>query len=455
MVKRKLRILQVSTADIRGGAEKIAWSLFTKYRERGYDSWLAVGEKRSDEPGILVLPNQELRGRWYHFFHRIASRFQKFEAGICRETLISRLAGVLAEPYRRLEYHLGMEDFHFPGSASLLMLSGNRPDILHAHNLHGAYFDLRVLPSFSQKLPIIMTLHDSWLLSGHCAHSFDCEKWKTGCGKCPDLTIYPDIQRDATGYNWRRKKKIYTHSRLYVAAPSKWLMGKIEQSILTLAIAEARVIPNGIDLNIFHPIERHTAREKLGIRPDIHVLMTMGVQITKNRWKDYQTLRRALAILAESLEGQAVLLLALGEDAAPEKIGQVEIRFIPFQDDPRAVAQYYQASDIYLHSASIDTFPMGVIEAFACGLPVVATAVGGIPEQIDDSQNGFLAPPSDAVGMAARIMQLLSDHELKQAMGALSLERARQRYSLDRQADTYLDWYEEIIKARNGRYNFQ
>jgi glycosyltransferase involved in cell wall biosynthesis len=455
MVKRKLQILQISTADIRGGAEKIAWNLSTKYRDRGHDSYLAVGEKHSNDPNVLILPNQELRGCWYHFFRKLASRYQKIEAGICRETLISRLAGGLAEPGRRLEYHLGMEDFHFPASIRLLNLSGNRPDILHAHNLHGGYFDLRKLPSLSQQVPMMLTLHDAWLLSGHCAHSFDCEKWKSGCGNCPDLTIYPAVQRDATHYNWLRKEKIYSQSQLYVATPSNWLMSKIEQSMLAPAILEARVIPNGVDLSIFHPAEQQETREKLGIRSDVQVLLAMGIQIRDNIWKDFRTLRLAVANLADRLEGRDILLLVLGENAPAERIGKVEIRYIPFQEDSRFVAQYYQAADIYVHSARTETFPTGVIEALACGTPVVATAIGGIPEQIEDAQNGYLTLPGDAGGMANRIMQFLSNDALRQAMGANATEHARQRYSLDQQADAYLDWYEDILEARHLSQDIQ
>jgi hypothetical protein len=72
-----LRILQVSTSDIHGGAEKVAWDLFTSYRARGHRSWLAVGQKRSNDPDVLQIPNQERRGRGYHFFQRIASRLQQ------------------------------------------------------------------------------------------------------------------------------------------------------------------------------------------------------------------------------------------------------------------------------------------------------------------------------------------------------------------------------------------
>lgn len=448
-----MRILQVSTADIRGGAEKIAWNLFTKYREKGYDSCLAVGEKRSDDPQVFTIPNQEMRGRWYHLFRKLASRFQKPEAGTYRETLISRLVGGLAEPQRRIEYHLGVEDFHFPATASLLTLSGIRLDILHAHNLHGAYFDLRMLPSLSHQVPMMITLHDAWLLSGHCAHSFGCEGWKTGCGKCPDLTIYPAVQRDATHYNWLRKEKIYGHSRLYIATPASWLMSKIEQSMLAPAIVEARVIPNGVDLNIFHPAERYAVREKLGIRSDVQVLLAMGIQFSENIWKDYHTLHQAMANLAAHLVGQDILLLILGDDAPQEQIGRVGIRSIPFQEDSHTVARYYQAADIYVHSARADTFPTGVIEALACGTPVVATATGGIPEQIEDSQNGYLTSPGDATEMATRIMQLLSDHARRQAMGISAAERARQRYSLDQQADAYLGWYKAILEDNRLRNN--
>lgn len=446
MDERKLRIIQLSTADIRGGAEKVAWNLFSRYRQRGYGSWLLVGEKRSLDPDVLALPNQELRGSWYHFFRGWASRFRKYQAGAYRETPLSRLVGGLAEPGRRIEYHLGVEDFNFPGCASLLKLTGERADILHAHNLHGAYFDLRRLPSLCQQIPVLMTLHDAWLLSGHCAHSFDCERWKSGCGKCPDLTIYPAIRRDATRYNWLRKKNIFAHSRLYIATPSRWLMSKVEQSMLAPAIVESRVIPNGVDLKLFHPLEQSKAREALGIRPNVRVLLAMGIQISENIWKDYRTLRQVAINLAERLGGQELLMLAMGDDAPAERIGQVEIRFVPFQEDSQIVARHYQAADVYVHATRVDTFPTGVLEALACGVPVVATDTGGIPEQIEDSQTGFLTPPGDAVVMTDRITQLFSTPGLQRRMGAFAAERARMSYSLDRQADTYLEWYEEIVE---------
>jgi glycosyltransferase involved in cell wall biosynthesis len=448
VAERPLRILQVNTVDVHGGAAKVAWDLFAAYRVRGHASWLAVGEKRTDDPDVLLIPNQELRGGWYHFWHDAGSRLPPPSKAQPGASFLRRLTSGLAEPARRFDVFRGVEDFHFPGTRRLLTLASREADLVHCHNLHGGYFDLRLLPWLSQQLPVILTLHDAWLLSGHCAHSFSCERWKTGCGRCPDLTIYPAIQRDATAGNWRRKREIYARSRLHVATPSRWLMRKVEQSMLFPAVVDARVLPNGVNLDVFCPTDRRAARGLRGIPEQALVLLTTGVMIQRNVWKDYATLHQAIALTSRRLPGQDLLLIVLGEDAPPAQVDGVEIRFIPYQSDPRIVAQYYQAADVYVHAAREDTFPSSVLEALACGTPVVATSVGGIPEQVEEGRTGFLVSPGDAHGLSERVAQLLSDPGLRENMGRQAAESARCRFSFDRQVDTYLEWYRELVDEK-------
>jgi glycosyltransferase involved in cell wall biosynthesis len=370
---------------------------------------------------------------------------------------LSRLAYATAAPRRWLDEYRGIEDFHFPETWHLLRLTTEPPDIVHCHNLHGWYFDLRALPWLSQQVPLILTLHDPWLLTGHCSHSFDCERWKTGCGSCPDLTIYPEIRRDATAYNWRRKQEIYSKCRLYVATPSHWLMRKVEQSILAPGMIEARVIPNGVDLSIFRPGDRQAVREALGVPQRSMVLLFAAATIRRNSAKDYRTIRAAVGLVAEQLQGQRVLFIGLGEDASAETIGRAEIRFVSYQKDPETVARYYQAADIYIHAARVDTFPNTVLEALACGTPIVATAVGGIPEQVKslwpptsgrawdayavNEATGLLVPQGDAEGMAKSIECLLTDEGLRLRLGENAARDARERFDLHRQARDYLEWY--------------
>jgi glycosyltransferase involved in cell wall biosynthesis len=225
-------------------------------------------------------------------------------------------------------------------------------------------------------------------------------------------------------------------------------MQKVEQSMLASAVIEAQVIPNGVDLSVFHPADKRVTRKALGIPQDSKMILFTGNAVRQNIWKDYQTMRDAVALTAERMSGQDVFFLALGEDALAERIGPAEVRFVPYQTDPKLVARYYQTADVYVHASRADTFPNTVLEALACGTPVVATAVGGIPEQVEDAQTGFLVQAGDAKALAARLVQMLSDNALRQNMGAQAAEAARRRFDLCRQADIYLDWYHQMAKQR-------
>jgi glycosyltransferase involved in cell wall biosynthesis len=443
--KKQLRVLQVNTLDHGGGAERVAWMLFEAYRERGLDSWLAVGKKFGDDPRVLRVADFAQPSAWTRGWGRAEAWMRP------RSWRLSRLLAAAAEPGRWRDTARGLEDFRHPGAWRLPEMTpaqeealSEPPDIIHCHNLHGGYFDLRALPRLSRQIPLVLTLHDAWLLSGHCAHSFDCERWRTGCGHCPDLTIPPAIPRDATAENWARKQRIFAESRLFVSAPSRWLLEKAQSSILAPAIAEARVIPNGVDLSVFHPADRAAARAELGLPPDARVLLFTAHGIRENVWKDYRLLREAVAIVAERLRGEQILFLALGEEAPEETVGAATIRFVPFQPDPAHVARYYQAADVYLHAARVENFPNTVLEALACGTPAVATAVGGIPEQLEHEVSGLLTPPGDAAAFAEAVVRVLIDADLYRILSQHAPARAAQ-FDLNRQVDAYLEWYRAIL----------
>lgn len=446
--KTLIRILQVSVADVAGGAERVAWTLFDAYRQRGHRSWLAVGYKRTQDPDVLVLDIAYDRGLWTSFWRSVCRLLNPHIGKIRGLGRLTGLLTALAEPARIWTRSRGREEFSFPGTWRILSLWQDQPDIVHCHNLHGAwlpekgYFGLSVLPWLSRQVPVLLTLHDAWLLSGHCAHSFDCERWKIGCGKCPDLTIYPPVNRDATAYNWRRKRNILNQSRLYVSTPSCWLMQKVKQSILAPAMIEGRVIPNGVDLTVFHPGDQRTTRATVGIPQQAKVLLFVGNVARSNPWKDYNMLEAALAKVRTKGDLQ---LICLGEGGKERRIGEAHIYFEGYEREPGRMADYYRAADICVHAARADTFPNTVIEALACGTPVVATAVGGIPEQIEDGVTGFLVERGDAGQMATRIEQLLSDNDLRMQMGTQASEDAHERFDLNRQVDEYLEWYYRIL----------
>lgn len=441
-----MKILQVSTSDLAGGAERSAKNLADAYRARGHDSWLAVGHKRGDDPNVLALRNDGARNavvRGIDHFRR------EHEPSIRRVRGLGRLASLartLAEPGRALATQRGREDFAFPGTRRLLDLAPARPDLVHLHNLHGGYFDLRELPALSLRVPTILNVRDGWLMSGHCAFGIDCERWKTGCGSCPDLSLFPAIKRDATAFNWERKRALLAASRLYIATPSQWMMDRVQESIIAPAAIDSRVIPNGVDTITFTPGDRAAARADLGLSPDTRVLLIAANGLRHNVWKDYATLRGALERLGAQAWPWPLVVLAVGETAPAERIGCIELRFIPFVADSARLAGYYRAADVYLHAARVESFGNVLLEARACGTAIVATATGGIPEQVPEG-TGLLVRPGDPAAFAQAVATLLRDDALRTTIAGNGLRHVLQSFTLDLQAQRFLSWYQEIVRA--------
>ena len=297
---------------------RIAWNLFERYRRLGHASWLAVGDKRTCDPDVLLVSGHKSAAatalpaspsepspvkawtearKWVP----VAQRAVRVYGRTIRESL-----GLRRLPVSRDLERPGLG----PAQARYRALPQSAWRLLRSEGIAVA----------QPQVPLVLTLHDAWLLSGHCAHSFDCERWKIGCGRCPDLTIVPAIRRDATAFNWRRKQRFYQASRLHLATPSRWLMNKVMESMLGTTNPDVRVIPNGVDLTTFRP-RRQEARTELQIAPDDKVIMFAANGIRQNIWKDYHTARAAVAIVAERMGGQRLRFLALGEDAPCQQIG--------------------------------------------------------------------------------------------------------------------------------------
>lgn len=352
---------------------------------------------------------------------------------------------MIARPKAWIDTQLGHEHFGYPGTAGLLGLPTKRPDLVHLHNLHGDYFDLRALPMLSRHAPVFITMHDAWLLSGHCAHSFGCDRWRTGCGQCPSLNTYPAVKRDATARNWRLKQSIYSNSRVYLTAPSHWLLEKAKRSILAPAVLDSRVIHNGIDLGVFHPGRMAQARHRLALPENAHIVLVAANGIKGSDFKDAQLLRAAVSKLSHDVTDRPILCVALGDTGDDILLEKARVQFVAPQTDPTVVADYYRAADIYAHPAKADNFPTVVIEAMACGTPVVATRVGGIPEQVDNGQTGLLVPVGDATMFGAYMAMLLNNPALRESFSEQGIIKASLHYNLQTQADLCLDWYEQVI----------
>jgi glycosyltransferase involved in cell wall biosynthesis len=432
-VSERLSIVQVSPTVSGGGAASVALALHEDYLRRGHESQLLVGPSSERSSDVIVLRNGE--GVWaVHDRLRHASRPRA-----------ARLVRVVAAPTTVVDAVLGREDFRFPGTR-LVDRKIVGADVLQLHNLHGAFFDLRALPRLAARVPVVLSPHDAWLTTGHCAHTLGCERWRTGCGRCPHLRVYPALLRDGTAGNWLRKKDIYARAPLRLVVPCRWLADVVADSMLAPAIIELRVIPHGVDLEIFHPGDRQHERIKLGLSPTAAVLAFAAQGVRANEFKDYPTFSEALKLLGAS-SGPPVVAIALGASRkATTQLGRVEIRHLG-RVPPSVVGSWFRAADLYVHASRAETFPLAILEALACGLPVVASAVGGVPEQIG-ANTGLLVPPGDARILFEALSALLDDPDRRREMGLAAAKDAARRFGRERQADEYVGWFRELARNR-------
>lgn len=440
-----MKILVLNTSDVGGGAERVAHDVHKGYLAAGHRSLLVVGKKHPKSYASTLemdaYPPSTLLGDGCRIIERALVALPRFRGQSTLRDYCRRGA-----VFTRLrDWWNGIEDFNYPSSHNLLNICGFRPDVIHAHNLHGTYFDLRVLALLSQVVPVVWTLHDCWAFTGHCAHPLRCERWLTGCGQCPDLNRLPPVRRDRTNANWDRKRSVYAGSRLAVGTPSQWLTEMVGKSMIEPWAT--RVIPNGVDLTVFRPGNKAAARERLGLPANKRIILYVSTRgKTDSIYKDYRTVQRAIDILFSMNDTANTLFLCLGSKGRASDTDRY--RGAGYVSDTEDLVRYYQAADLLLHAAHGENFPLCILESLACGTPVVATAVGGIPEQIVPGETGFLTPEDDAAEMAKAALTIIENPRLAQEMSHRGIEQAHSKFSLTGHVAAYLSWFEEVRARR-------
>ncbi|MEM9446967.1 MAG: glycosyltransferase family 4 protein [Cyanobacteria bacterium P01_E01_bin.6] len=346
----------------------------------------------------------------------------------------------------RLTRNLGFNDIHITSTFKITQHPlYQQADVLHLHNLHGGYFNYLSLPALTKNKPAILTLHDMWAFTGHCAYSFECNRWQQGCGRCPDLKTYPSVQRDNTRWELKLKHWIYKNSNLKaVVTTSRWMAERAQKSIL--GHLPVHRIPPGLNTQHFKPHDSKQCRMLLGIPTDKHVVMAAADRLTDPR-KGGDLLVQALNTLPQSLRTEVVLVtLGYGAEKLSESVNTKTIN-LGFISGDHLKAIVYSAADIFLFPTRAENFGLVAQEAMACGTPTIAFKVGGVPDLVRHNITGYLAEPENIQDFQRGIIQLLEDHELRESLGQQSRNVALAEYRQEQYAQEYLALYRDILES--------
>ena len=322
---------------------------------------------------------------------------------------------------------------YFKTLAFIKKIKKLKPDIIHLHNLHGNYVNLKLLFKFLKEYgkPVVWTLHDCWALTGQCAY-FDmigCEKWKTNCENCNYCKSIISAFNKQIEKNYKLKKQLFTSiNNLTIVTPSKWLADLVKQSYL--GNYPIKVINNGIDLSIFKPTKSNF-REKYGLQ---NKKIVLGVAFGWGVRKGLDVFIELSKTLNENYQ-----IVLVGTNSDIDKQLPSNIISIRKTNNQAELAEIYSVADVFINATREDTFPTVNIESLACGTPVITFKTGGSPEIIDDTC-GIVVDKNDVEGMQNAIINVC-ENNLFSAEACIT--RAKNYDMYDRFND-YVELYKEV-----------
>lgn len=309
------------------------------------------------------------------------------------------------------------------------------PTIIHFHNLHNSYINLRMIFKYIKKnnIAVVWTLHDCWAFTGHCAHFTiaKCDKWKRGCEHCSQYRDYPYSKVDHSRIMYYLKKKWFTgmHNTVIVT-PSVWLAELVNKSFLQEY--PVCVINNGIDLNIFRPTESNF-HNRYNIKNKFVIL---GVSFD---W----TYKKGLDVfveLSQKLDNNFQIVL-VGTDDKIDSLLSENIISIHRTENVNELAGIYSAADLFVNPTREESFSLVNAEALACGTPVVTFNSGGAPEIIDESC-GYVIEDNSVEQLIKAIMNIRDKSPFTKTA---CIERAK-KYNQKDTFNKYIELYAKILR---------
>ncbi|GAB3960909.1 glycosyltransferase family 4 protein [Spirosoma harenae] len=436
-----MRVTHLSTYHLFGGAAVAANRLHRALQKQIWsgvpvESTMLVGtanrlEKHKPDPGVSYLANNFLAEQ---------TAFGRFVA--------ERLYFLPHERDNSVRFQFSPARF---GANLNFHPAIQQADILHLHWINFGFLSIDGLQSlFNLGKPIVWTLHDQWAFTGGCHYSRGCDHFLSYCHQCPYLK--KPAEYDLSNRVFEHKKRVFGTAKVHFTPPSQWLATEAQRSTL-LREFPFSVIPYAIDQRIFRPIEQAEANTRLSLPDSDRLtsgplrLLFGSANVTDSR-KGFKYFAEALQLLHQQFPDLRPEILVFGKGRSylfnelPYPIRHLGL--LTSEDD---IVAAYNAADAMIVPSLEDNLPNTVIEALACGTPVVGFRTGGIPEMIDHEENGYLADIGSAQQLADGIAFILT-HENPETLRKNARQSAENRFSEEVVARQHIELYQKLMSER-------
>ena len=277
-----------------------------------------------------------------------------------------------------------------------------QPDIIHIHNIHGYFLNYKILFEYlsTADIPVVWTVHDCWLYTGHCNHyaRVGCNKWMTQCEKCPQLSSFPaSMLVDSSSRNFNDKRRLFTSvDDMTIVTVSDWMREEMRRSFLK--DCQFKVVHNGVDLNVFNVgADSSEVRERYGLGDKHLILGVTSIWCREKGWDDFMELATMIN------EDEAIVLVGVTQEQM-RKLPH-NVTGIPRTENVAQLAALYSAATALVNPTWQDNYPTVNLESIACGTPVITYRTGGSVESVCED-TGYVVEQGDVEGLLAAFRKI-------------------------------------------------
>ena len=413
-ISMRKKLLQINVTANWGSTGRIAEQINLLAQKNGWLTYIAYGRYNNPSQSQLIHVGSDL------------SVYEHYAEHICLDN-----DGLASRRATRSLVHI---------------IEGINPDIIHLHNIHDHWLNYKILFEYLNKtdIPIVWTQHDCWCFTGGCGHysALQCGQWRECCtNNCPfRCKPYSRCLVNHCEQHYLLKKKLFTATRNITFVPvSRWLEGELSKSFLKEK--DIRVIHNGVDINVFKPVDViMTVLEKYGLNGVTYLL---GVATTWTAKKGFNDFCR---LVGKIPNGVKVVLVGLDKRLC-QKAAKYGIVGIARTDKVEELVALYNGASIVMNLSYEESFGLTTVEGFACGTPSVVYNVTASPELVTPD-TGIVVEPGDIDGVAKGVEEMLTKG--KDSYSKNCRVRAEFHFDKNKKYQEYLDLYNELIGRQAG-----
>lgn len=404
-----MKIMQINVVYKNGSTGKIVHDIHTQLINSGHESIVCYGR------GAKVLEKN---------VYKIAPEFV-----MKMQSLRSKLTGY------------AYTGCLFSTQKLIHIINREKPDVVHLHCINGYMVNIYKLLGFLKynNIPTVLTLHAEFMHTAGCGNALDCDKWKTGCGSCPQKGAGRPSSNifDRSAEEWQLMKKAFEgFDNVVITSVSKWLYDRAKKSPF-FTDKNMKVVLNGIDTeNVFRPTDSTELREKYNITNEKVILHVTASFTNPIKGGEY------VIKLAERLKNNNIKIIIVGFNGGKNILPS---NIIPVQNTKKQteLAAFYSMADITLLTSVNETFSMICAESLACGTPVVGFEAGA-PETISLKEYSEFVNQGDIIALECTLRRWLNK---KKEYGDKISKEAIKVYSKELMYENYFNLYLKLVEG--------